>query len=264
MVEKRLRAVGSLQHAGDDGAADPRLPRARQLQDARTTRRRRSPTRHQLDGPPKEFIYDRLAHPPAIFRQEKLKSDVRLPAARRFIVENKLNEIFDGDQKRRRHHRAGRPLQRPDLRAAARSASPTQFGASRDPDPRAQRGLSAGARGDQRVLPRQAAVLVLEEGQPEFIEQEIATLLRRADVPTKLHGKDGMHMAGEYNVEIAGARPQQVPGAACAAARISLPALPGWMPFEEPRKRRPSCSARCRCARRRSASAVRSGRCSRR
>ena len=44
-------------------------------------------------------------------------------------------------------------------------------------------------------------MLVLEEGQPEFIEQEIATVLRRADVPAKLHGKDCMHMAGEYNVE---------------------------------------------------------------
>src|SRR5262249_61954696 len=45
------------------------------------------------------------------------------------------------------------------------------------------------------------AVLVLEEGQPEFIEQEIATILRRAEVPGKLHGKDCMHMAGDYNVE---------------------------------------------------------------
>jgi indolepyruvate ferredoxin oxidoreductase alpha subunit len=45
------------------------------------------------------------------------------------------------------------------------------------------------------------AVLVLEEGQPEFIEQEVATFLRRADAPAKLHGKDCMHMAGEYNVE---------------------------------------------------------------
>src|SRR5204863_329525 len=45
-------------------------------------------TRLKLDGPPKEFIYDRLAHPPAIFRQEKLKSEVRLPAARKFILEN--------------------------------------------------------------------------------------------------------------------------------------------------------------------------------
>ena len=40
-------------------------------------------TRQKLDGPPKEFIYDRLAHPPATFRQEKLKSEVRLPAARK-------------------------------------------------------------------------------------------------------------------------------------------------------------------------------------
>jgi indolepyruvate ferredoxin oxidoreductase alpha subunit len=44
-------------------------------------------------------------------------------------------------------------------------------------------------------------VLVLEEGQPEFIEQEISTFLRRADVQSKLHGKDCMHMAGEYTAE---------------------------------------------------------------
>src|ERR1700674_5268028 len=37
-----------------------------------------------------------LLHPPAIFRQEKLKSDVRLPAARKFIAEHKLNEVFPG------------------------------------------------------------------------------------------------------------------------------------------------------------------------
>ena len=55
-------------------------------------------TRHKLDGPPKEFIYDRLAHPPATFRQEKLKSEVRLPAARKFISEHRLNEIFPGSE----------------------------------------------------------------------------------------------------------------------------------------------------------------------
>src|SRR5574341_2433277 len=60
-----------------------------------TAKRNVSPsvsTRQKLDGPPREFIYDRLAHPPATFRQEKLKSDVRLPAARRYILENRLNE----------------------------------------------------------------------------------------------------------------------------------------------------------------------------
>jgi indolepyruvate ferredoxin oxidoreductase alpha subunit len=45
-------------------------------------------------------------------------------------------------------------------------------------------------------------VLVLEEGQPEYIEQEIATLLRRRDIQTPLHGKDLLPMGGEYTVEV--------------------------------------------------------------
>ena len=71
------------------------------------------------------------------------------------------------------------------------------------------------------------AVLVLEEGQPEFIEQEIATFLRRADVPAKLHGKDCMHMAGEYNVEAL------VRGLAKFLAQhaphLDTPAVPHWL-----------------------------------
>jgi indolepyruvate ferredoxin oxidoreductase, alpha subunit len=45
-------------------------------------------------------------------------------------------------------------------------------------------------------------VLVVEEGQPEYIEQEIATLLRRRDLQTRLHGKDLLPAAGEYSVEV--------------------------------------------------------------
>jgi len=45
-------------------------------------------------------------------------------------------------------------------------------------------------------------VLVLEEGQPEYIEQEIATLLRRRDIQTPLHGKDMLPSAGEYSIEV--------------------------------------------------------------
>jgi indolepyruvate ferredoxin oxidoreductase alpha subunit len=46
------------------------------------------------------------------------------------------------------------------------------------------------------------AVVVVEEGQPEYIEQEIATLLRRRDIQTRLHGKDLLPQAGEYSVEV--------------------------------------------------------------
>jgi indolepyruvate ferredoxin oxidoreductase alpha subunit len=45
-------------------------------------------------------------------------------------------------------------------------------------------------------------VLVVEEGQPEYIEQDIATLLRRRDIQTPLHGKDLLPAAGEYSVEV--------------------------------------------------------------
>ncbi|AZG07459.1 indolepyruvate ferredoxin oxidoreductase subunit alpha [Pigmentiphaga sp. H8] len=46
------------------------------------------------------------------------------------------------------------------------------------------------------------AVLMLEEGQPEFIEQALHTILRRADVATVLHGKDILPRAGEYTPRV--------------------------------------------------------------
>jgi indolepyruvate ferredoxin oxidoreductase alpha subunit len=157
-------------------------------------------TRRKLDGPPKEFIYDRLAHPPAIFRQEKLKSDVRLPAARRFVLEHKLNEVFEGEEKDLGIVVQG-GLYNGLMLALKTLGLADAFGAARIPIlalncvyPLVPEEL-VGFSGNKK------AVLVLEEGQPEFIEQEIATVLRRADVQARLHGKDCMHMAGDYNVE---------------------------------------------------------------
>jgi len=46
------------------------------------------------------------------------------------------------------------------------------------------------------------AVLMVEEGQPEFIEQSLHKILRNADIPAKLHGKDLFPMAGEYTSQV--------------------------------------------------------------
>ena len=46
------------------------------------------------------------------------------------------------------------------------------------------------------------AVLVLEEGQPEYLEQDIQTVLRRANSQTPVFGKDMLEMAGEYTTEL--------------------------------------------------------------
>ena len=158
-------------------------------------------TRHRLDGPPKDFIYDRLAHPPAIFRQEKLKSEVRLPAARRYIAERKLNEIFDGEEKSIGLVVQG-GLYNNLLRALQLLGLADDFGGCRIPIyvlnvvyPLVPDEVVAFSKG-------KTALLVLEEGQPEFIEQEIASHLRRADLQTRLHGKDLLQMAGDYTAEL--------------------------------------------------------------
>jgi indolepyruvate ferredoxin oxidoreductase alpha subunit len=183
MMELRIRAC----HVRGSFAAKRNIPPA-------------VSTRHKLDGPPKEFIYDRLAHPPATFRQEKLKAEVRLPAARRFILEKKLNERFEGTETQLGIIVQG-GLYNGLMKALTTLGLADQFGATRVPIlalnvvyPLVPEQITA-------FCADKKAVLVFEEGQPEFIEQEIATFLRRADVQAKLHGKDCMHMAGEYNVE---------------------------------------------------------------
>jgi indolepyruvate ferredoxin oxidoreductase alpha subunit len=47
-----------------------------------------------------------------------------------------------------------------------------------------------------------SAVVVVEEGQPEFIEQALNTMLRRRDIATRISGKDVFPMAGEYTATV--------------------------------------------------------------
>jgi len=157
-------------------------------------------TRQKLDGPPQQFIYDRLAHPPAIFRQEKLKSDVRLPAARRFVAEKRLNEVFPGAENVGLIVQGG--LYNGLMRALRTLGLADNFGGCRMPILCLNVIYPLVAEEIINFSKEKKSILILEEGQPEFIEQEIATILRRADVQTKLHGKDCLLMAGEYSTEV--------------------------------------------------------------
>ena len=42
------------------------------------------------------------------------------------------------------------------------------------------------------------AVLMVEEGAPDYIERDLNTILRRRDIQTKVSGKDVLPMGGEY------------------------------------------------------------------
>jgi len=150
---------------------------------------------------PAAFDYMRLAHPPVTFRQEKLKGDERLPAARRYIAEQGLNEWMPG-----RHEKLGIVVQgglyNALLRSLQHNGLANAFGESDIPllvlnvtYPLVPEQLADFCAGKD-------AVLVVEEGQPEYIEQELATLLRRRGITTPLHGKDLLPAAGEYGVEV--------------------------------------------------------------
>ena len=154
----------------------------------------------KLPGPPR-FNYSRLSHPPVTFSQERLKVEERLPAARAFIREHKLNELIDGDLGEIGIVVMG-GLTNSVLRALERMGLADIFGASRVPVlvlnvvyplvPEELREFCAGKR----------AVLVVEEGYPDYIEQAVNVELRRADINTRVFGKDFLPKAGEYASDI--------------------------------------------------------------
>jgi indolepyruvate ferredoxin oxidoreductase, alpha subunit len=154
----------------------------------------------KLAGPPR-FNYARLAHPPVTYSQEKLKVAQRLPAARAFIREHKLNEVITGDLADIGIVVMG-GLTNSVLRALERMGLADVFGASRIPMlvlnvvyplvPEEIRDFCMGKR----------AVLIVEEGYPDYIEQAVNVELRRADMQTRVLGKGPLPQAGEYTSDV--------------------------------------------------------------
>jgi indolepyruvate ferredoxin oxidoreductase alpha subunit len=151
--------------------------------------------RDALENPRRDT--NRIALPPATYMQEKEKVEKRWPAAVKFITDQKLNEFFDGDLTDIGIVMQG-GMYNTTLRALELMGLADAFGNSRVPlyvlnvtYPLIDRELVRFAEGKR-------AILVVEEGQPEFIEQAINTVLRRADVQTRIEGKGMLPMAGEY------------------------------------------------------------------
>ena len=156
-------------------------------------------TRHLIDEPA-GFDYMRLAHPPVTFRHEKLKVEERIPAARRYIAGHGLNELFAGKREDvglivqgGLYNSLIRALQQLGL-ADGFGESELSILALNVTFPLVPEEISA-------FCSAKRAVLVLEEGQPEYIEQDILSTLHRLDIQTPLHGKDMLSATGEYTVE---------------------------------------------------------------
>ncbi len=150
---------------------------------------------------PAAFNYEQLAHPPVTFGHERRKQLERLPAARAFIAAHGLNELMPGELDHLGIVLQG-GLYNTLIRALQQFGLADALGASRIPllvlnvvVPLVPEQIASFCRGKRSVL-------VVEEGQPDFIEQEIGALLRRAGVHTPLAGKDQIAVAGEYTAEV--------------------------------------------------------------
>src|SRR5688572_19950173 len=153
-----------------------------------------------------DFDYNRICLPPATYAQERLKIDVRWPAAVAFIREHRLNEVFDGDMRDTGILCQG-GLYNAVIRALQTLGLADAFGASRVPIycmnvtyPLIPEEITDFCRTKKTVL-------VVEEGQPAYIEDAVlATLRRAAHLPglneVKVRGKDVLPLAGEYTGEV--------------------------------------------------------------
>jgi indolepyruvate ferredoxin oxidoreductase alpha subunit len=153
-----------------------------------------------LQKEPAPFNYTKLAHPPVTFPQEKLKYEKRIPAARKYITDHELNELFEGQ-----HPHLGLIVQgglyNTLIRALQQFGLADVFGNSEISI--LVLNVTCPLVPDQIIdfCKNKEGVLLLEEGQPDYLEQEVSSLLRKHSVNVNLHGKDWLPMGGEYNAE---------------------------------------------------------------
>lgn len=143
---------------------------------------------------------DRIVLPPANFLHEVEKIEKRWPSGVDFIRRNTLNEHFGPEEDEIGiivqggiFNSLNRALELLDLSDAYGKASLPIYvlNVTYPLIPEEVRDVCA----------RKRAVLVVEEGQPEFIEHELNTLIRRAGLDTMVCGKDFLPRAGEYTAD---------------------------------------------------------------
>ncbi|MBV9637332.1 MAG: indolepyruvate ferredoxin oxidoreductase subunit alpha, partial [Methylobacteriaceae bacterium] len=166
---------------------------------AKDNRKPAFPISKALESPRRDV--GRIVLPPASLLHEKEKLEKRWPAAVEFITSHRLNEFFGPPQ-----GDVGIILQGGMYNAVMRALQflglADVYGTCAVPlyvlnvtYPLIEDEVAGFCIGKQ-------AVIVIEEGQPEYIEQAINTILRRRDINTKVSGKDVLPLGGEYTAAV--------------------------------------------------------------
>jgi indolepyruvate ferredoxin oxidoreductase alpha subunit len=148
------------------------------------------------------FDYGRICLPPATYAQEKQKVEVRWPAAVSFVREKRLNEVFPGDMAEVGILCQG-GLYNAVIRALQTLGLADAFGASRVPVYCMNVTYPLVPEEIVEFSRTRKSILIVEEGQPAYIEEAVLAALRRAAVnDLEVHGKDVLPLAGEYTGEV--------------------------------------------------------------
>jgi indolepyruvate ferredoxin oxidoreductase alpha subunit len=155
--------------------------------------------RDALAEPRRDFA--RVVLPPMSYAHEQDKVKKRWPAAQKFIVENGLNEVFGPEKapvgivlQGGMYNGVIRALQRLGL-ADVSGKTDVPLYVLNVTYPLVKDEFLEFCTGKD-------ALLVVEEGQPEFIEQDLSTMLYRAQSNVRLSGKDVFPQAGEYTGQV--------------------------------------------------------------
>jgi indolepyruvate ferredoxin oxidoreductase alpha subunit len=139
----------------------------------------------------------RVVLPPGSFMHEHEKIQKRWPAAQRFIQERGLNEFFSEDAQHFGIILQG-GMYNTSIRALELLGLSNAFGDTKVPLYVLNVTYPLIEEGVKRFCAGKRAVLIIEEGQPDFIEQNLNSILRKAGLQTTVRGKGMLPMAGEY------------------------------------------------------------------
>ena len=167
--------------------------------EARDNRAPEFPVKEALESPHRDI--DRIVLPPASFLHEQEKVSKRLPAAIKYIKENKLNEWFGPDDGKVGIVCQG-GMYNAVIRALQRMGLANTFG---DSDIALYVLNVTYPLIDDEILDfcsDRKSVLIIEEGHPEYIEQSLRATLHKAGANTRLFGKGTLPVAGELTGQV--------------------------------------------------------------
>ena len=188
--------------------------------------------------------FNRVVLPPMSYLHEQDKIENRWPAAEKFIRDNGLNEFF-GPEKAPLGVVVQGGMYNSVIRALQRLGLADIHGQTEVPlyvlnvtYPLLRDEFDEFCAGKEHVL-------VVEEGQPDHIEQQLGSYLYRLERKVKLHGKDVLPMAGEYTGQVLLdgmtaflkiAAPEMLPGKVRApnAEAPAIPDLSDTVPIRPP------------------------------